>query len=52
MTDLEAVFSPELRDVIIKIADDLYYDCRMDEDSGSEDPVWIAKYVERNYYPE
>ena len=42
----------ELKDVIMEIADDLYHDCRMDEDSGSEDPVWIAKYVERNYYPE
>ncbi len=42
----------ELRDVILEIADDLYYDCQIDEYSNSTDPrdvAWEKKYITITY---
>ena len=39
----------ELRDVIVELADDLYYDCQMSECSSCEDEVWEKKYVKNTY---
>ena len=42
----------ELRDVILEIADDLYYDCQIDEYTQSTDPrdiAWERKYVFVDY---
>lgn len=36
----------ELSDVILEMADDLCYGCRMNESSHYEDPAWIRKYVQ------
>ena len=39
----------ELKDVILEIADDLYYDCQMEEYGDYYDPVWASKYIEIDY---
>ena len=39
----------ELKDVILEIADDLYYDCKMGP--MSKDKVWTAKYIIGDYQP-
>ena len=36
-------------EVILTIADDLYHDCRMEEDSDYDDSVWVRKYIECTY---
>ena len=41
----------ELREIIEEIAEDLYNDCRINEYSAGDDPVWISKYVEVDYRP-
>lgn len=41
----------ELKNVILELADDLYNDCKMEEYSDYEDPVWLAKYVNMDYRP-
>ncbi len=35
----------ELKDVILDIAEDLYNDCQMSENSDYRDPIWEAKYI-------
>lgn len=39
----------ELADVILEIADDLCYGCRMSEGSSFYDPEWAAKYMEKRH---
>ena len=39
----------ELKDLIIEVADDLWKDCRMNEQGGYDDPVWAEKYVDMRY---
>lgn len=39
----------ELRDIIEEVAEDLYYDCQMEEYSQYDDPVWDSKYIKVNY---
>ncbi len=40
----------ELRDVIEEVAEDLWHDCRIDEDD-KRDPVWESKYISMTYRP-
>ena len=42
----------ELKDVILAIADDLFSDCRMEEDGDFYDQVWDEKYIQCSYQPE
>lgn len=35
----------ELSDIIIEMADDLYYGCKMTEYGSYRDPVWVSKYI-------
>lgn len=42
----------ELIDVITELADDLYYDCPMDQKSGPLDRNWEEKYVSYSYRPQ
>ena len=39
----------EMKNVLLSIADDLYNDCKMDEDSDYDDPVWTQKYIMCTY---
>ncbi len=39
----------ELKDVILDIAEDLYNDCQMSENSEYRDPTWEAKYIYNTY---
>ena len=39
----------ELKDVILEIADDLYYDCPLSPENNEQDPVWIRKYVHADW---
>lgn len=39
----------ELKDVILELADDLYYDCQMSEYGSYYDPVWESKYIRVQY---
>lgn len=41
----------ELKDVILQVADDLWHDCRMTEDSDGDDPDWGKKYIRMSYRP-
>lgn len=41
----------ELRRVIMELADDLYYDCQIDEYTCSPDGIWEKKYMDYNYIP-
>lgn len=42
----------ELQDVILEIADDLFYNCRMREFDSCYDEVWTQKYIQAAYKPE
>jgi ADP-ribosylglycohydrolase len=39
----------ELRDIIEEIAEDLYNDCKMEEDGEYYDPIWDSKYIKVDY---
>ena len=39
----------ELRDIIEEIAEDLYNDCKMEEDGEYYDPIWDSKYIRVDY---
>lgn len=39
----------ELKDIIVDIADDLYNDCKMEEYSDYDDPIWSGKYIYMTY---
>lgn len=39
----------ELKDTIIEIADDLYYDCKISEYDEYQDNVWEAKYIRMSF---
>ena len=41
----------ELKDVILEIADDLYFGCRISEYGSVEDEIWEQKYVYHTYTP-
>lgn len=41
----------ELRGVIEEVAEDLWHDCRVDDDDLC-DPVWESKYISMTYHPE
>ena len=41
----------ELKEVILELADDLFNDCRISEDSSYCDPIWAKKYIDRTYKP-
>ncbi len=42
----------ELKDVIIEIADDLFYDCKIAEYSSYHDEIWEKKYIYKTYKPD
>lgn len=39
----------ELHDIIIELADDLYYDCKLSEYDSYRDEVWERKYIYNTY---
>lgn len=39
----------ELKEVILEIADDLYYDCKMTEYGEYYDKIWVEKYIKMTY---
>ena len=41
----------ELREIILEIADDLYYDCKISGYSDIIDQKWVQKYIFRDYVP-
>ena len=41
-----------MKDVILSIADDLYNDCKMEEDSDYYDPIWDEKYIRNTFKPD
>lgn len=41
----------ELKNVILEIADDLFYDCRTSKSDSSFDTVWAQKYIQATYKP-
>lgn len=42
----------EMKDVILELADDLYYDCKMTEYGSYFDKVWSEKYITKTYSPD
>ncbi len=36
---------PELRDLLIEVADNLWHDCRISESCEEHDPAWEQKYI-------
>jgi len=41
----------ELKDVILEMADDLFYDCQIKEFGSYSDKTWEEKYISMNYKP-
>lgn len=42
----------ELKNVILELADDLYNDCKISENSSYRDEIWESKYIYKTYKPE
>ena len=39
----------ELKDTILEIADDLFYDYQISEDESAQDTIWAQKYIYHTY---